>query len=223
MNINNLRKKVAALAIGGVVLPAAVVWSQSVPASSPVQPVAPSAPTIQLSSGAQQVLQLVQAKISDDTILAFVQNSRINYDLNANDIVYLRQQGVSSPVLTAMLNQSGKGAVPPPAAPATVPMATTPAPPVSADNAPVYAAPPATTTVESAPATVYYDDPYDYPYYYYDPYYYGYYPPVGLYFGGGGGWGRGWHGGRGDGGGHGGGGFHGGGGGGFHGGGGGHR
>ena len=83
-----------------------------------------------LSPAAQQVLQLEQAKISDDIVLAYIRNSGSSYGLTADQIVYLRAQGVSSPVLTAMLNSAAPATtVPPPtsvpAASATVAAATT--------------------------------------------------------------------------------------------------
>lgn len=183
-----------------------------------------------LSPAAQQVLQLEQAKVSDSTIITFVQNSGSLYGLSASQIVYLKQQGVSDGVINAMLNQRTVLA-------SSTPMQSAP-PDNSAMTAPV-------TTVEQpttpAPSTVYvvpdtqtydYDTwayPYYYPYYgYYSYPYYGYYGWPG-YWGGGWGYRGGFHGGfHGGGGGFhggfGGGGFHGGGGGGFHGGGGGgHR
>jgi hypothetical protein len=98
--------------------------------------------------------------------------------LNASEIIYLREQGVSDRVLATMLNQQPQFAnAPQPAAPAT--------------SAPQYAAPPATTAVvETAPVSTpyvipstptyysFYDpSPYWYepwPYWYTSPYWYGY-------------------------------------------------
>ncbi|MGA8181073.1 MAG: hypothetical protein WB792_13510 [Desulfobacterales bacterium] len=48
-----------------------------------------------LSYGMPQVLQLAHAKISDSTIIAYIQNSGTVYNLDASQIVYLKQQGVS--------------------------------------------------------------------------------------------------------------------------------
>src|SRR5271163_2680861 len=62
----------------------------------------------QLSSAVAQVLQLAQAKVGDDTIVAYIQNSGTIYGLDANQIVYLKQQGVSSAVINTMLNQRTK-------------------------------------------------------------------------------------------------------------------
>src|SRR5580700_972096 len=49
----------------------------------------------QLSYGVPQILQLAQAKVGDDTIVAYIKNSGTIYSLDASQIVYLRQQGVS--------------------------------------------------------------------------------------------------------------------------------
>src|ERR1700744_1811892 len=56
---------------------------------------APATAAPQLSYGVAQILQLTQAKVSDDTVVAYVKNSGNSYGLDANQIIYLRQQGVS--------------------------------------------------------------------------------------------------------------------------------
>lgn len=58
-----------------------------------------------LSSGVSQVVELAQAQVNDATIVNYVQNSGVAYSLKANDIIYLKQQGVSDTVVNAMLNQ----------------------------------------------------------------------------------------------------------------------
>lgn len=172
---------------------------------------------VELSSGAAEVLKLARAQVNDDTIVAFVGSSRRTYNLGANEIVYLREQGVSDRVLTAMLGQRRAGpetyvaaTAPPPdnsvAASAQYAPAVAQPPAAYVQTAPVYASPPP-VYASPAPTYGYYDS---YPYYSSYPYYYGGYwgipfPGVALGFG----FGHGFHGG----------GFHGGGfGGGFHGG-----
>src|SRR5580698_3367122 len=59
-----------------------------------------------------QVIQLEQAKIGDDTVIAYIRNSGNNYNLSANDILYLCGQGASDAVLTAMLTQPKTGFAP---------------------------------------------------------------------------------------------------------------
>ena len=206
------------------------MFHDTTPSSDTATATVPS-PATALTPAMTQVLQLSQAKISDGTIITYIQNSGTIYGLNASQIVYLKQQGVSEPVINAMLNQRTMAAassatppVPDYSAQAAATTATTVAQPTTPAPSSVYVVPDS--------QTYYYDNwayPYTYPYYY--PYYYGYGWPVGVYWGG---WGwrggwhggyyGGWHGGFGGGGFHGGfngGGFHGGFGGGFHGGGGG--
>jgi hypothetical protein len=164
-----------------------------------------------LSGGVAEILKLSRAKVGEETILTFITSSAKTYNLSAADIVYLKEQGVSDAVLTAMLQQSQKPAKtevapapPPQAAPAAqavaqvapaeqvAPVATTPNSPeaVSPQYAPAASAPASTTYV--VPSTAY-----SYPYYYSSyPYYYPYYgyPAVTFAFGFGGGYYGGYHG-----------------------------
>lgn len=78
---------------------------------------------VQLSPGVPEVLKLVQSKIGDDTIMAFINNSGTTYSLGVSEIIYLREQGASDKVITAMLNQRSK----PPVATASVAPAQSPA------------------------------------------------------------------------------------------------
>jgi hypothetical protein len=209
------------------------VFSQSTPTpmysdtTPPPAAPAPVATTQALSPATQQVLQLSQAKISDGTIITYVQNSGSMYGLDASQIVYLKQQGVSETVINAMLNQRTALAAAAPQPVNNVPAAMTPPPVAMTDVAqPTTPAP----SVVVVPDTQTYDyNSWAYPYYYSYPYYpyYGYYGGPVVYWGFGGfrgGFHDGFHGGGFGGGGFHGGGFHGGGfGGGFHGGGGSHR
>ena len=74
-------------------------------ASTTVAPPPSATQTTPLSPADAQVLQLAQAKVSDSTIIAFIQNSTTVYGLDASQIVYLKQQGVSEAVINTMLNQ----------------------------------------------------------------------------------------------------------------------
>lgn len=142
-----------------------------------------------------QVLKLEQAKINDATIIAYINNSGNIYGLNASQIIYLRQQGVSDAVLSAMLSQP-KNSVPT----ANAPMPQVPPPssittPSESDSYLI----PATT---SAPAVTYVEaQPYYYPYNYYPYCGYSWGWPYNVswswrWYGGGRHWGwGGWHGG----------------------------
>ena len=189
MKTNYWQKALATLVVAGLVASASTVLAQTTPVTSPA-PVSTAPP---LAYGVPQVLQLVQAKVGDDTIIAYINNAHISYNLDASQIIYLRQLGISDPVLMAMLNQPKAGVAP---APAPVAYSTPPAPaPVAAPTAPAptvtyVQSQPSVTYVQSAPPTVYYTQPY-----YYPSYGYGYYPPVSLSLGFGWGWGGGWRGG----------------------------
>jgi hypothetical protein len=85
---------------------------------------AQSAPATQ-SPQLQEIVKLSQAKMGDDVILAYIKNSGAAYNLSADDILYLNSQGVSQPVVSALLQAKAS------AAPAAVTTPATPAPPVN--------------------------------------------------------------------------------------------
>jgi hypothetical protein len=177
------------------------------------QPAAVNQFTPQMSHGVQEVLQLSQAKVADSVIISYVQTSGNNYGLNAAQIIYLRQQGVSDGVINTMINQRTQSAP-------SVSTVTTPAPETpsassvqtsTATAQPAVAYVPATTasTVYVIPDTQTYNYNawlYSRPYYAYSPAYYPYcygWPAVSLSFGFGfggyhnhGGYYGGWHGGH---------------------------
>ena len=195
MKIMKWQKKLAVVLVGGLMVLALNAPAQNSPTAAP-----------KLSYGVSEVVRLAQANINDDTIIAYIKSTRTDYKLSADQMLYLRQQGVSEAVIKAMLVQpipvaapattpaAVASTAPAPAAPvpeatgraAMSPTYTTPAPqPAPAVPNAVVVAPPV-TYVQPAPAPYYY-----YPPYYYAPYpYYGWgFPPVALSFG----WG--WHGG----------------------------
>jgi hypothetical protein len=162
-----------------------------------------------------QVLQLSQAKIGESTIVAYIQNSGTIYSLNASEIIYLKQQGVSDAVITTMLNQRQRATQAAAQTAPPVPAAATTSQPGSAGTSTAVAQP-SGTCVQTVPSSTIYVIPdtqtYNYDAYFYQPYYYPYYggwyyPPVtfsfgfggGYYHGGGGGYhgyyhrGGGWH------------------------------
>jgi hypothetical protein len=227
MKTQNLQSSLLAIAaITALVFTAGNVVAQE-PTAATTQSAAASRPAPQLSYGVPQVLQLVQASVSDGIIVSFIQNSGTIYSLSAGEIVYLKQQGMSDPVLNAMLAQRSR------LTGSTDPASTTASSTTASAQTYTPAPQPAVTYVETTPAyvpssTVYiipdtqtyrYDAWYygGYPYYGYRPYsgyygYYGSYPALSFSFGWGGNYGSGYHGGYN-------GGWHGGGGGGYHGGG----
>jgi hypothetical protein len=202
MKTQNFKKTVLIIAtVTGLLLLAGNVMAQD---SSTTAVASQSAP-VQLSPAVSQVLQLAQAKVSDGTIVAYIQNSGTIYGLDASQIVYLRQQGVSDTVVTTMLNQRTRVMA---SAAQTAPQAATTAQNDSSatgsDQTSTAVAQPTVTYVTTAPSSQVYVIPdtqtYYYPYY---PYYAWPYPAVSLSFGFGGRWGGGyyhgggWHGGGG--------------------------
>ena len=161
--------------------------------SNVAQTAAPTGGAPQLSYGVPQVLQLSQAKIGDSTIVAYIQNSGTIYSLNASEIVYLKQQGVSDAVITTMLNQRQRVTQ---SAAQSAPQAAT-SQPASAETSTAVAQP-TVSYVQTVPSSTVYVIPdtqtyryYNnyYPYYSYYPYYGGWcYPPVIFSFGFGGGY-----------------------------------
>jgi hypothetical protein len=150
-----------------------------------------------LPYGVEDVLKLSRAQISDDIVLNYIRSSGTIYNLAPNDIVYLRNQGVSDRVLNAMLDQrkrlteAAAAATPQPTAPTLAPISPM-SPEAAAGNVsavePGYAEP-GPSYVEPAPVSTVYVIPHApaaYNFYAgYAPYwgYYGYsYPSFGGYY-----------------------------------------
>jgi len=121
-----------------------VLAARNVAAQDSTASAAQTAP-VQLSYGVSEIIQLSQANVSEDTIVNYIQNSGSSYGLDANQIVYLKQQGVSDNVINTMLSQPRPVVT---AFPANDPAAG------SASTATVVA-PPAVTYVPAQTSTVY--------------------------------------------------------------------
>ena len=182
MKIRTASRLFLALSITAVLALAA----RNVAAQNTTTSAAQTAP-VPLSYGVSQIIQLSQANVSEGTIVNYIQNSGSSYGLDASQIVYLKQQGISDPVINAMLNQ------PRPVAPAAPQTAYS-----TAGSTATVAAQPAVSYVQTAPAYVPSSTVYVIPdtqtYQYYNNYYpsYGYYPYYGAYYGGGCGYVRVW-------------------------------
>jgi len=169
-----------------------VLAARNVAAQDSTASAAPTVP-LQLSYGVSQIVQLSQANVSEGTIVNYIQNSGSSYGLDANQIVYLKQQGISDNVINTMLNQ------PRPVAQSSVSAGDAAAGSVTAAT---MVAQPAVTYVPAQSSTVYIiPDTQTYNYYGYRPYYSGayhtycspvyyggYYPGVSLSIGFGGGY-----------------------------------
>jgi len=194
MKTRNLQNSLLAIAIvTALAFTAGNVAAQD-STTATAQPAVASQPAPQLSYGVPQVLQLAQAKVSDGIIVSYIQTSGTIFSLRADEIVYLKQQGVSDPVLNAMLAQRSRltGSTEPATttASSTTTSAQTDTPAVTyVQSTPAYVP---SSTVYIIPDTQTYE--YDAWYYshrsYYGYYgYYGYYPAVSLSFGFGNRWG----------------------------------
>jgi uncharacterized membrane protein YgcG len=178
----------------------------TIPNVAPTAAPAGGAP-VPLSYGVSQIVQLSQAKVSDDTIVNYIRNSGSSYGMDASQIIYLKQQGVSDGVINTMLNQPRQTAqaAPPPAYSAASSTATVVAQPAVTyvQTAPAYVPASTVYVIPNTQAYQYYNN--YYPTYGYYPYYGGWcYPAVSFSFGFGGGyhggyyrggWGGGYHGG----------------------------
>jgi hypothetical protein len=71
----------------------------------PEESAPPEAAVPALSPNAAEVVRLSEAGTSDDVVLAYVQNATTPFSLSADQILYLRDIGVSSSVITAMLGR----------------------------------------------------------------------------------------------------------------------
>jgi len=185
MKTNHLQKMLAVVVVAGLSLSSATLPAQTSPVS-PVPQAAVVASVPPLSGNESQILRLVQAKVGDDTIVAYIKNSGNGYSLTADQIIYLKQQGLSDAVISAMLNRQPGPAVTVASAPPVPQQSVSTVTTQSGSTATVA---PAVTYVQTVPSTAYYYQPYYYPDY-------AWYPPVAFSFGWGGGWrGGGFHGG----------------------------
>ena len=104
---------------------------------------ADSGDIVEPSYGVADILKLARAKVSDETIIAFIGNSGRIYNLSVNEILYLRNQGVADRVLTTMLEQRKKLAEP----------IAWPTPPSRGSSEPKPSQPVLTAPAQSAAAT----------------------------------------------------------------------
>lgn len=71
------------------------------------EPVAkPIAAPPSLSPGVDEIVQLAQANVGDDVLLAYIENSSANYNVKVEEILYLHDLGLSTQVVSAMVRHS---------------------------------------------------------------------------------------------------------------------
>jgi hypothetical protein len=95
------------LTVGAASLVALGATAQTTAPSATTTSAAPSsnAATARLPYGVDAVVKLSQEHISQAITLNYIQNSGTIYDLGPDDIVYLRNEGVSDNVINALLDQ----------------------------------------------------------------------------------------------------------------------
>lgn len=153
---------------------------------------------VQLSWGLDDIAKLSTAKVDESVILAFVENSETAYNPTAQDIVQLRELGVSAQVITALmrhgegLRQTARESQKQVQAEHATVTATANTQPATVYHVPAASeAPVSTVTYIGYPRYYSYPDynyGYGYPNSYYYPRYYAYgYPrfSLGVHFGGG--------------------------------------
>lgn len=129
----------------------AVTAQESAPANPADPAITTSTPRVALSPGVEDILKLSRAKIGEGVIIAFIQNSDRHYNLSADEIIYLRQAGVTDRVVAAMLDPQAPIPPEPLSPPPTSSSETTFA------SAPQYVTPQDSTLfVEPAPASTVY-------------------------------------------------------------------
>ena len=101
----------------------------------PPPPQSAAAVPSDLSPAATEVVKLSESGVGEDVILAYIQNSQAAFNLSANQLLYLRDLGLSSQMITAMLNRDASLKTQP------QPAQTPPRPPVP-EPAPQPQAPP---------------------------------------------------------------------------------
>jgi hypothetical protein len=73
------------------------------PESKQTEQVKPS--TVKLSTGVGEILKMSKAGVSQGVIKTYIENSTIAYTLNADDIIALKEHGVSDELTTAMVKR----------------------------------------------------------------------------------------------------------------------
>ena len=130
---------------------------------------AQAAVPVNLSPGAAEVVRLAGSGVGDDVVLAYIQSSQATFNLSADDVLYLKDIGLTPQVTSAMLShdstlrgqpqQFAPAATAPTAPPGTAPLTSNWQPPAAPaapapEVTPVPATAPPPAYVTSAPADV---------------------------------------------------------------------
>src|SRR5881628_3479034 len=101
--VTNLMKNWMCVGLVGLVtLPLLLGAQPPPPGNAPVagQAASPAPPAV--SPTVAEVIRLAESGVSEDVIMAYIQNSPGAFDLSADQILYVKDLGLSSQVTTAM-------------------------------------------------------------------------------------------------------------------------
>lgn len=166
------------------------LWAHAVEAEStqPAPSAVPSSAAPEFSGRINDVVALTKSGVDESIVLSFVKASPGPFEPSADEIIKLRDQGVSSQVITAMLQRGAEVRDEARAASATyaqTPEANPSQAPVITETPP--STPPSTDTsyadygTQPASSVVYIGGNYGYPYYTYPYYYSGWYSSAFFY------------------------------------------
>src|SRR5437764_15124790 len=87
---------------------AAPGWAQPAPPPEGEALAAPetqlaASPPANISPGAAEVIKLASSGVTEDVVVAYVNNSQYQFNLSAGDVVYMKDVGITSSVITAMI------------------------------------------------------------------------------------------------------------------------
>ena len=125
--------------VAAMAMPLLTANAQTPQASVPgaTAPAAAAAP-VNLSPGAAEVARLAGSGVGDDVVLAYIQNSQAPFNLTADDVLYLKDIGLSPQVTSAMLtHDSTLRGQPQQYAPAAPAAPATPGPAAAPGSAPL--------------------------------------------------------------------------------------
>src|SRR5262249_28098249 len=115
------------------VLPWQSIYAQPAPndtvAETPPQVQSSATAPTDLSPAAAEVVRLAESGVGDEVVVSYIQNYKAAFALPADHILYLKDLGVASETITAMLNHDKSLPPAPIAAPAPAPAPSTPSAP----------------------------------------------------------------------------------------------
>lgn len=92
----NTKSAVYSILLAGAIFPASQIPS--------IAQDAPTPPALSITPLTADLVRLAESGVDQDVMLAFVRNSAGKFSLTADAIVYLKDEGIPSPVVTEMLN-----------------------------------------------------------------------------------------------------------------------